>query len=214
MGTISKGILGGFSGKVGHVVGASWKGIDYMRSKSGKRSGPPTASQLIQQEKFGLMTKFLRVFAALVTVTFKSFAKGQTGINAAVSYNLQNAVSGTQSPFSVDYSKVLLSRGDLPLAPSCIAMPLAGNKVKFTWENNAGSGIAKDTDKSIPIVWGGEFNEAVFSLTDGASRSVMEMVLDCSSMNDTAVHTWLAFMSEDGKKLSSSVYTGTFNLLP
>jgi len=27
MGTIKKGILGGFSGKVGTVVGSSWKGI-------------------------------------------------------------------------------------------------------------------------------------------------------------------------------------------
>lgn len=32
MGTIKQGILGGFSGKVGNVVGASWKGIDYIRS--------------------------------------------------------------------------------------------------------------------------------------------------------------------------------------
>ena len=29
MGTISKGILGGFSGTVGTVIGGSWKGIDY-----------------------------------------------------------------------------------------------------------------------------------------------------------------------------------------
>ena len=34
MGTIKKGILGGFSGKVGTVIGAAWKGIDYMRSVS------------------------------------------------------------------------------------------------------------------------------------------------------------------------------------
>jgi len=37
MGKIEKGILGGFSGKVGTVVGGNWRGIDYMRSK-GKRS--------------------------------------------------------------------------------------------------------------------------------------------------------------------------------
>ena len=37
MGTINKGILGGFSGKVGNVVGGTWKGIDYMRSKSNHR---------------------------------------------------------------------------------------------------------------------------------------------------------------------------------
>ena len=31
MGRIKQGILGGFSGKVGTVVGASWKGKAYMR---------------------------------------------------------------------------------------------------------------------------------------------------------------------------------------
>lgn len=33
MGTFSKGILGGFSGTVGTVIGGNWKGIQYMRSQ-------------------------------------------------------------------------------------------------------------------------------------------------------------------------------------
>jgi hypothetical protein len=41
MGKISKGILGGFSGTVGTVVGGKWKGIDYMRSKPSIRKGAP-----------------------------------------------------------------------------------------------------------------------------------------------------------------------------
>jgi len=36
MGTIKKGILGGFSGKVGTVIGGVWKGIEYMRSIPGQ----------------------------------------------------------------------------------------------------------------------------------------------------------------------------------
>ncbi len=31
MGKIKQGILGGFRGKVGTVIGASWNGISYMR---------------------------------------------------------------------------------------------------------------------------------------------------------------------------------------
>ena len=49
MGTISKGILGGFSGTVGTVIGGSWKGIDYMRSQPSKRSGNFSQAQLEQQ---------------------------------------------------------------------------------------------------------------------------------------------------------------------
>lgn len=49
MGTIQKGILGGFSGKVGSVIGGNWKGIDYMRSVANKRSFIPSQKQLEQQ---------------------------------------------------------------------------------------------------------------------------------------------------------------------
>ena len=41
MGTYNKGILGPFSGKVGTVVGASWRGKDVMRSLPKKTDRTP-----------------------------------------------------------------------------------------------------------------------------------------------------------------------------
>jgi len=46
MGKISQGILGGFSGKVGSVVGANWKGINYMRAKAVSVANPRTDGQV------------------------------------------------------------------------------------------------------------------------------------------------------------------------
>ena len=37
MGKIKQGILGGFRGKVGTVIGASWNGISYMRGARNPR---------------------------------------------------------------------------------------------------------------------------------------------------------------------------------
>ena len=54
MGTIKKGVLGGFSGKVGTVVGASWKGIDYIRSLPASVKNPRTEGQVTQRTKFCL----------------------------------------------------------------------------------------------------------------------------------------------------------------
>jgi hypothetical protein len=51
MGTIKQGILGGFSGKVGTVIGASWKGINYMRSIPQHVKNPRTAGQVSQRSK-------------------------------------------------------------------------------------------------------------------------------------------------------------------
>ena len=67
MASFQKGILGGFSGKVGTVVGGNWKGIDYMRSKGVNGNKNPTLSQLTQQAKFKLGIIFLRRMGARMT---------------------------------------------------------------------------------------------------------------------------------------------------
>jgi hypothetical protein len=51
MGTIKQCILGGFSGKVGTVIGASWKGINYMRSIPQHVKNPRTAGQVSRRSK-------------------------------------------------------------------------------------------------------------------------------------------------------------------
>ena len=51
MGKIGKGILGGVSGKVANVVGASWKGIDYLRAKPQSVANPRSVLQVNQRTK-------------------------------------------------------------------------------------------------------------------------------------------------------------------
>lgn len=60
MGTIKKGILGSFSGKVGNVVGASWRNIAYMRSLPSSMRNPRTEKQVTQRNRFSLIGKFLK----------------------------------------------------------------------------------------------------------------------------------------------------------
>ena len=52
MGTIKQGILGGFSGKVGTVIGSSWKGISYMKGRAQSTKNPKTAAQNMQRTYF------------------------------------------------------------------------------------------------------------------------------------------------------------------
>ena len=56
MGTIKQGILGGFNGKVGTVVGASWKGIAYMRGQAQSVRNPKTAAQVMQRNFYAQLT--------------------------------------------------------------------------------------------------------------------------------------------------------------
>ena len=62
MGKIKQGILGGFRGKVGTVIGASWNGISYMRGLAQSHKNPKTAAQMTQRAFFkelhGLVAQF------------------------------------------------------------------------------------------------------------------------------------------------------------
>ncbi|HAP96614.1 DUF6266 family protein, partial [Epilithonimonas hominis] len=88
MATLSKGILGGFSGKVGPVVGANWRGMDVIRSrpKSSKRN--PTEKQLEQQLKFKLAISFLQPIKSIQSLYFGMGSGVKSRVNMAVSYTI------------------------------------------------------------------------------------------------------------------------------
>ena len=207
MGRINKGILGGFSGKVGNVVGGNWKGIDYMRSKGKSGNTNATAAQLAQQLKFGLAIRFVKSISGLVSVGFNNLAKKQTGANSAVSYILKNAIGGTYPTFSIVYADVLISRGDLPnvLAPS-VTMEDASQLV-FNWTDNSGVGIAKPGDRVILAAYCPATDQCIYT-TGSAARSALTDALNLASFSGQAVHTYIGCISEDGRNIASSNYTG------
>ncbi len=57
MAKFNDGINGPFKGKVGTVVGATWKGIHYMRSLPSERTSPPTQRRNGEPEKMGAFAK-------------------------------------------------------------------------------------------------------------------------------------------------------------
>ncbi len=123
MGIISKGILGGFSGTVGTVIGGTWKGITYMRSQPSARKSEFTLPQIEQQMKFALGVKFLQPITGLLGTSFKDYAVKMSGFNNALKYTLKNAVTGSYPVYEIDYSQALVSRGDLPnaLSPEAVS---------------------------------------------------------------------------------------------
>ena len=212
MGTIQKGILGGFSGKVGNVIGGSWKGIDYMRSKSSRKRTTVTEKQKEQQIKFALIAKFQQPLTNLLARTFRNFAVKMTGVNSATSYNLRNAITGAYPDFAIEYSRILVSRGDMPNAGNPVAAALADGMIVFTWLNNTGAGKSKDTDRSILVSYCAEMQQFIYT-DEGPTRAEEEAQLDLFAFTGKQVHTWIAFISESGKEIATSVFTGLLTVI-
>ena len=60
MAIISKGILGAYYGKVGEVVGSSWRGINYVKSLPRKIKRTASEKALNQRAKFAMVAGFLK----------------------------------------------------------------------------------------------------------------------------------------------------------
>ncbi len=208
MGKINQGILGGFSGKVGTVVGSSWKGIAYMRARTSNRKQVRTAKQLAQQKKFSAIVGFLRPMKAYIQVGYKNYTQGQTAYNAATSYISKNAFSGEHPDVALNYAAVLVSRGSLQPVADAVASAVKG-KVKFTWTDNSGFSEASATDLAMPLIYNAERGEAVFDLT-AASRAEEEVSISIpSAWTNYTLHLYLGFMSAESASVANSVYLGT-----
>jgi hypothetical protein len=211
MGIISKGILGPFSGTVGTVIGGTWKGISYIRSKPTPSDREPSLLQLEQRAKFSLVIRFLQTMTPLVHVSFKEMAKKMSGFNSAFSYNIKNAVTGVYPDYELDYSMTLVSRGDLPNAGNPDAAVVGGNSIAWTWTDNSGMGKAAATDKAILVVYCPDRDQCIFDF--GADRSTGTDTLAVAAFAGMEVETWIGFISADNKSVATSVYTGQLLLV-
>lgn len=211
MARIKNGILDGFSGKVGTVVGSHWRGINYMRAVSRKRRTTVTENQKVQQSRFALMRGFLKSMSDLLVIGYKGYALQMSEVNSALSYNLKNAVTGNYPDFGIAYEQVVLSRGALPNGKTPGAVAGAAGTVNFNWTDNSNTGKAKSTDKAILVAYCESLNETLYAIAP--LRSAETGSLQVPGFSGQTVQTWISFISADGKETATSVFTGAVNIV-
>lgn len=165
MGKMYMGILGGFSGTVGTVVGSTnKKGDDIIRVKTKRTRTSNTDGQVNQRTKFSLVAGFMQPLNFLLKTSFKVWAAGEmTPYNCACQYALKSAVTGEASDFELDYGKVLVSQGLLS-RETVAGAELVDGKVNFHWEDNTGSGKCAATDKAVLLVYNVDQSEVSYSI--------------------------------------------------
>ncbi|HEY1025562.1 MAG TPA: DUF6266 family protein [Sphingobacteriaceae bacterium] len=144
MARLIEGILGGFSGKVGTVVGFARNGRQFMKALPKPRTGKPTAKELANRQKFAVTQFWLQPITELVRVSFKNYSETAHGFNSAKSYLSKNALVWEAPDFYVDPSLALVSWGDLPEAENAEARSENEASVSFYWEAYTGTSQRKN----------------------------------------------------------------------
>ena len=204
MGTISQGILRGFSGKVGPIVGFRWKSKYYILARAAKVSNPRTPKQQEQRGKFATAFNFLKNIKPFIRSGYKEFTRERSAFNSAMSYMLKRAVTGDGKDVKIDFDRVLVSTGSLmPVFEGTATQDR--DKMYFDWQDNSGMENAESADIAMLLVYNKDKETAVYD-TEAALRSDRhaELSLPNDWEGDELV-AYLSFCSADGSCVSNSV---------
>jgi hypothetical protein len=162
------------------------------------------ARQIREPEKLLKAAAFVKALNPLLYITYRFTCEKISYYRCAMRHVL-NWISGTPPNLVIDYSKILVASGNRFNTERAVAKPVA-DTVLFQWENDL---MPKDytTDKAILVAYCEALNHCIFT-TMGPPRSMRKARLDVTAFRGQAIHTWLSFITADGKQVADSIYTG------
>lgn len=206
MATIKQGILGGFSGKVGNIVGSSWKGIATVKSLPLSVANPRTVAQTAQRNKMSTMVRFSRLLlAAIIQPYWNPFAQRQSGYNRFVSENIAEVnESGIVTP-----QNFFITRGSLLGVQSLSATASAGgNSITLTWSNNSGQADALATDETVIAIYNETQDYWITDVSNATRADGTRTVTDNDMVASDQLAVYLGFSRPNISKVSDSAYDG------
>ena len=204
MATFKQGILGGFSGKVGGVIGSSWKGIDTMRSQPSSVTNPRTNAQVANRSRFKSVSQLA---AAMLTTIVKPlndrFAQKMSGFNDFCQRN----AGAFDSLGAFVPANLVLSKGKLS-APSELNDDQGGAlEAAVSFSKAVAGSFDSATDKVYAVAISSD--GSVLGVSSGVSTRVSgEVVIPTPDRvaADAPVTVYLSFLRADGTQVSNSSY--------
>lgn len=209
MAVLKNGPNGGFSGKVGSVIGSSWKEVEYIRGLPNFRTSAPKANEVKNRKRFALTQDWLMELREFFTLGLMSYSGRMTAYNAVLSLN-KNAIHFDGEKLSIDYPSLILSHGNLPMVENPV-LTLSPGVINLKWEVRKAK-YARDDDEVLFTCYSAAIKRAFFScgqIYRSSLRLEMEVPGDFAGKT---VEVYFAFCSRDRKRASMSRYLGQHTL--
>lgn len=201
MAIIKRGILGGFSGRVGNVVGSSWKGISVLRVMPLSVGGETTVKQAEQRGAFSIISKFA---SSILTVWVKPMwdrhAQRMSGYNAFIQQN----IASVKAHEELVLTDLKFSDGRLGVTPIVVAGTENYHTAVVTWNKEPQGDYQMSSDLAYALWLSAEGKLKGYSAGEvNRSTGIIEMptLNENTAEGDVIV---LAFRREDGSLVGSS----------
>lgn len=205
MAILKQGILGGVKGKVGSVVGSSWKGIATLRSLPLSVTNPRTAAQVGNRTRFSNVVALATVLlSAVIKPLNDRFASAMSG------YNL--FVQRSRDCFTPDGifvpANLILSRGKLGATDVVSVVADEGEHfVKLHFDIGLSNGYQSATDKAYAVVMASNGDVLGHSAEVWIrSQGEVKVLLSRELVEDEIISCYLSFLRADGTMCADSTY--------
>lgn len=152
MAIYKQGVLGPFSGKVGTVVGSSWRGVPYIRSLATKVANPRTQGQVAARSRLAAVAGRLKHFAYVISAGFVN-SGALSPWSAAIKANMK-ALTGSSDQPVVDMSALALSDGSATFDVKTVK---SASSIDFSWK----------APKVSDAFYGGTLYAAAYNVANG-----------------------------------------------
>jgi len=210
MAIVTHGPFVGFSGTVdGFTYYQLPNGTTVVKRKNPKRTKPATEGQLPVMNDTAVCAEFMKPLKEFVKIGYDIEAAilQDNANNAMVKEIRKNAITGKYPERKVAFSKVLVTKGLMP-APAVIATEMTEEGIAVTWDTTL---IPKRTfysDQVIILAYFAAIGESRY-ISGGAQRHLGRDMLVLEGIErDHEMEIYVAFVSDDRKSISNSVYLG------
>jgi len=210
MAIIKGGILGGFTGKIGDVIGYIRYGKSFVKMKSRKKKKKASEKQLLVRENMKVAVNFLKTMKEFVAIGFAhSGAKNKrSAYSDALSYQIRNALTAEHTGIYIDLPKVKLATGNMP-APYDTSVEIAGNGIRFNWKVELQAKIYHSLSRAMLLVYVPALKKSFFNISAARIMEETDFMDLPHTFKNQVLHAYIAFASDDRKKISNSVYIGS-----
>lgn len=195
--------FGSISGRHGSAVAATTKdGKSYLRIYRAP-SDPKSAKQVAQRTKFAFANSSLSCFRNLFKETFNN----RRGLNMGVSYALKNAIIGESPDFTVDYSKLVFTVGNINQALSVSASHI-NNKVTINWDFVEAS--QSKSDDQVSCIFFNEDTQLSIHMKDLCARGDKTIDIELpEAWKGSEVYCWM-YISATNNLMSTNYSASQF----
>lgn len=150
MARLDQGLLGGYSGKLGTTVGATWKGINVVRTYQPNVANPNTQLQRDHRYKFREIAQLGSFFlASMVKPFWDKAAKKMSGYNAFVSMNAR----AMRDSLEFDPMKFIIGNGQMGHPDYEISLSVEKNRLDVGWDKSEQVLYGQPSDEIYVVVF-------------------------------------------------------------